>query len=134
MRARLAPLLLLSLLASGCEQLGIETPAVAYARMQADSKAIGGACRNANRAIEDCYAMNKKADRASMLAGWREMNEYMLENKLEPVLPTYKPEPPPPPPAAPVAKAEALDDQADDADEAEPDTGKGKGKAAKPAH
>lgn len=132
MPGRHVPLLLLCLLTAGCEQLGIETPAVTYARMQADSKAIGGACRNAGRAIEDCYAMNKKADRASVFTGWREMSEYMLENKLEPVIPTYKPEPPPlPPPPPPVAKADEHDDEADEAERAK---GKGKAKAAKPAH
>jgi hypothetical protein len=86
-------LLLLALLLSGCDQLGIETPAVTQARKEADSKAIGGACRHAGRAIEDCYTLNKKADKAAVYAGWREMNEYMLENKLEPVAPVIAPEP-----------------------------------------
>ncbi len=134
MHARLVALFLLCLLTAGCEQLGIETPAVTYARLQADSKAVGGACRNAGRAIEDCYAMNKKADRASVFTGWREMSEYMLENKLEPVIPTYKPEPAPPPPAPP--QAAKADEHEAEADEPEPTKGKGKGKvrAAKPAH
>ena len=87
MHARLVALFLLCLLTAGCEQLGIETPAVTYARLQADSKAVGGACRNAGRAIEDCYAMNKKADKAAVFAGWREMNDYMRENKIEAVAP-----------------------------------------------
>jgi hypothetical protein len=87
-------------LLTGCDQLGIETPAVANARKDADSKAIGGACRHAGRAIEDCYTLNKKADKAAMYAGWREMNEYMRENKIEPVLPVIPPEPPKPPKVA----------------------------------
>jgi len=116
MRYLIAPLLLSALLLTGCDQLGIETPAVVNARKDADSKAIGGACRHAARAIEDCYTLNKKADKAAMYAGWREMNEYMRENKLEPVVPVVPPEPSKPLKAAtskPVDDEEA-DDQAAD--------------------
>jgi hypothetical protein len=85
---------------AGCDQLGIESATTVNARKEADSKAIGGACRHAGRAIEDCYTLNKKADKAAMYAGWREMNEYMRENKIEPVLPVIPPEPPKPPKVA----------------------------------
>ncbi len=77
---------------AGCDQLGIDTPAVVAARREADSKAIGGACRHAGRAIEDCYALNRKAEKSAVYAGWREMNEYMRENKIEPVAPVIPPE------------------------------------------
>ena len=89
MRRLLVPLLLsaLALPLAGCDQLGIESATTVSARKEADSKAIGGACRHAGRAIEDCYTLNKKADKAAVYAGWREMNEYMIENKLEPVAP-----------------------------------------------
>jgi hypothetical protein len=83
---RLVPLLLLTLVA-GCDMLGIESPEKVAASREADGKAIGGACRHAGRAIEDCYALNKKADRAAVFAGWREMNDYMRENKIEEVAP-----------------------------------------------
>lgn len=86
-------LLLIVLALAGCDQLGIESPASTKARVDADGKAIGGACRHAGRAIEDCYTLNKKADRAAVFAGWREMNEYMTENKLDPVVPVIPPEP-----------------------------------------
>ena len=76
---------------------------------EAEGKAIGGACRHAGRAIEDCYALNKKADRAAVFAGWREMNDYMRENKIEAV----------PPQLAADAKGEAKAD-ADKADEPAP--------------
>jgi hypothetical protein len=33
--------------------------------------------------VEQCYALNKRADKAAVFAGWREMNDYMRENKLE---------------------------------------------------
>jgi hypothetical protein len=71
------------LLMSGCDQLGIEDPAKVAAAKEAEGKAIGGACRNAMRAIEDCYALNPKAQKAAVYDGWREMDEYMRENKLE---------------------------------------------------
>ena len=72
---------------AGCDQLGIESATTLAARKEADGKAVGGACRHAGRAIEDCYGMNKKADRAAVFAGWREMNDYMRENNIEAVLP-----------------------------------------------
>jgi len=77
---------LLALLA-GCEQLGIDSPEKAAATREAEGKAIGGACRHAGRAIEDCYTLNKKADKAAVFAGWRDMNDYMRENKIDAVAP-----------------------------------------------
>ena len=78
-------------LLAGCDvvvgALGIESPEKVAAVREADGKAIGGACRHAGRAIEDCYALNRKADKASVFAGWRDMNDYMRENKIEPVAP-----------------------------------------------
>jgi hypothetical protein len=91
MRSVLCALAVLVLL-SGCDQLGIDTPKVQAEKREADGKAIGGACRNGGRAIEDCYLLNRKADKAAVYAGWREMDEYMRENKLETVTPQLKPE------------------------------------------
>ena len=81
-----AAVLALALLA-GCEQLGIESAATVAARRDAEGKAIGGACRHAGRAIEDCYTLNRKADKGAVFAGWREMNDYMRENKIDEVRP-----------------------------------------------
>ncbi len=79
----LLPLLLLA----GCP-LGGADPAEGLAlRREAEGKAIGGACRHAGRAIEDCFALNKRADKAALFAGWREMNDYMRENKIDAVVP-----------------------------------------------
>lgn len=69
----------------GCDALGIETGTQIAAKREADGKAVGGACRHAGRAIEDCYTLNRKTEKASVYAGWREMDDYMRENKLEPV-------------------------------------------------
>jgi hypothetical protein len=80
------PLSLLALLA-GCEMLGIESPEKTAAIREGEGKAVGSACRHANRAIEDCYALNPKAPKAAVFAGWREMDEYMRENKIDGVAP-----------------------------------------------
>ena len=107
-----AAVLALALLA-GCEQLGIESAATVAARRDAEGKAIGGACRHAGRAIEDCYTLNRKADKGAVFAGWREMNDYMRENKIDAVAPTL----PPPGLGAPKKDAQAAsDDDGDDAD------------------
>ena len=86
-RRALIALVLASSLLAGCDMLGgalgIESPEKVAAARDADGKAIGGACRHAGRAIEDCYTMNKKADKAAVFAGWRDMNDYMMEHKLE---------------------------------------------------
>ena len=74
-------------LLAGCDMLGIESPEKLAAAREADGKAIGGACRHAGRAIEDCYTLNRKADRAAVFAGWRDMNDYMRENKIESLAP-----------------------------------------------
>jgi hypothetical protein len=88
MHARLSAALLLATLgAVGCNLFGSEAAEAAAARREADGKAVGGACRHAGRAIEDCYLLNRRADKAAVYAGWREMNDYMRENKLEPVAP-----------------------------------------------
>ncbi|HLL19516.1 MAG TPA: hypothetical protein VK439_12110 [Rubrivivax sp.] len=78
---------------AGCDQLGIESTASTAARREAEGKAIGGGCRHAARSLEQCYEQNKRADKAAVFAGWREMNDYMRENKIESQPPV--PEPPP---------------------------------------
>lgn len=109
---------LLSALA-GCDQLGLDTPAKAAERKLAEAKAIGSACRHAMRAIEDCYVLNPKADKSAVFSGWREMDEYMRENKLEGVTPVV----PRPVPAASKASAPAKGDAADeDSEDTEADS------------
>jgi len=86
-RHLLTAVLLSAAALTGCDMLGVESAEKLAAAREADGRAIGSACRHANRAIEDCYALNKKADKASVFAGWRDMNDYMRENKIEPVTP-----------------------------------------------
>jgi hypothetical protein len=113
-------LVLLPLLLSACDQLGIESATAVSARREAEGKAIGSGCRLSGRSLEVCYTTNKKADKAAVFAGWREMNDYMRENKIDVMPPP--PEPPKPPPAP--ADGEEADDHAAPAKD---------GKAAKPA-
>jgi hypothetical protein len=77
----LAPLCA-ALLLGGCDQLGIESATAVAARKEAEGKAIGAGCRHADRSVEDCYANNKRADKAHVFAGWKEMNDYMRENNI----------------------------------------------------
>lgn len=108
--------LLLTCLMAGCDQLGIETPQKAAEHQLAESKAVGSACRHAVRAIEDCYTLNPKADKSAVFAGWREMDEYMRENKLEGVTPVV---PRPPPPSASKASAPSKADDEEDTSSAD---------------
>ena len=82
-------LLALCALLAACEQI-VELDGSKAA--EAEGKATGGACRHAGRALEDCYTLNEKAARSAVFAGWREMNDYMTQNKIDPVAPV---EPPP---------------------------------------
>lgn len=82
------PLLILATLTlAGCEQLGLSDGKTS----EAEGKAIGAACRHAGRALEDCYQINSSASKAAVFAGWKEMNDYMTEQKLEVVKPTLPP-------------------------------------------
>jgi hypothetical protein len=72
---------------AGCDKLPFPDPNRAALQRELDAKAIGGACRHAGRALEDCYSMNKRASKAAIFAGWREMNDYMTQNKIDVVLP-----------------------------------------------
>jgi hypothetical protein len=91
MKPLLLVLLLLPLVA-GCDaiqqKLGIQDPA----RLAAEGKAIGSACRHAGRGLEDCYKLNPKVPKAAVFDGWKEMNEYMLKNNMEAVAPQLSPD------------------------------------------
>lgn len=109
--------------------LGIESPEKVAAAREAEGKAIGGACRNAARAIEDCFSLNKKADKAAIFAGWREMNDYMRDNKIDAVAPQVTTQVAGAKPAA--GDSEAADDDKPDAPAKPPAKAAG-GKKAKP--
>lgn len=91
---RLLALALLLPALTGCEQLvaqlGLPDPKKEAAAAEAEGKAIGGACRHSGQALADCYALNPAAAKASIFAGWREMNDYMTQNHLE-IVPSRTP-------------------------------------------
>ena len=80
------------LLLSGCEYIGLQPVSQIEARIEAEGKAVGGACRHAGRALEDCYALNEKVSKAAIFEGWREMNDYMAQHHLPEIAPTLKKE------------------------------------------
>ena len=104
-------------LLAGCDMLGIESTGAVAARRDADGKAIGAGCRHSARSVEDCYEQNKRADKASVFAGWKEMNDYMRENKIESAPPSAE--------SAPVSSRKA-ETKADAAADPRPDGKPGK--------
>ncbi len=76
----------LTFLLAGCDlEALMADPKVA--QKIADSKAIGSACRHGMRSIEDCYALNERASKAAIFDGWKEMDQYMRDNKIEGIEP-----------------------------------------------
>lgn len=79
----------------GCDiiqqQMGIENPAAKAAKAEGEGRAVGGACRQSGRAIEDCYSIYSWLPKAAIYEGWRDMDAYMRENKLETVEPQLPP-------------------------------------------
>ena len=135
----LRPFLLLAIpfVLAGCDQLGLEPASVTAARVEADGKAVGAACRHGGRAIEDCFTLNKRVDKAAIYAGWREMDDYMRENKLDAVVPTLGPDGKKTADAgdaaSDTAKADAADKPADKTAKAAPAKAEKLAKADKPA-
>lgn len=77
-----ALLLALTLSLAGCDlETLLADPKVA--QREADAKAIGSACRYGMRSIEDCYILNDKASKAAVFSGWKEMDQYMRDNKID---------------------------------------------------
>ena len=95
----LRPLILLSaVLLAGCDLQSIQAAMAdpRIAQREAEAKAIGSACRHGLRSIEDCYSLNEKASKAAIFEGWKEMDSYMRENKIEGIAPQGLKPPPPP--------------------------------------
>ena len=113
-------------LLAGCDLLELDAGEKLAAAREADGRAVGGACRHAGRAIEDCYVLNKRVDKAAIFTGWRDMNDYMRENKLDPIppqLPTQVAA------ARPGAEAKGADADEPAADKRAPAKGKARGDA-----
>ena len=84
-RVLVLPLALILL--AGCDRLyeraGLPDPA----KVLAEGKAIGGACRHAGRGLEDCYALNPTASKSAIYDGWKEMHEYMAKHGMQAIPP-----------------------------------------------
>jgi hypothetical protein len=113
------------LLLAGCDQLQERAGFPDPARVEAEGKAIGGACRHAGRGLEDCYRLNAEASKAAVYAGWKEMNEYMAKNNIMAVEPTIQPDLLKP--AAPRKKGKKADAEEDGAAAEKPATEKDAG-------
>jgi len=79
------------LAAAGCDYLGLQPVSQIEARKDSEGRAIGSACRQAGRALEDCYTFNPHMSKAAIFTGWKEMNDYMLQNSLTEVRPEVAP-------------------------------------------
>ncbi len=88
---RLLWLIPVPFLLTGCDQLAERAGFPNAAKVEAEGKAIGGACRHAGRGLEDCYRLNRGASKAAVFAGWKEMNEYMLKNNMPTMEPSVGP-------------------------------------------
>jgi hypothetical protein len=97
---------------SGCEIPGLGKDA-AEVKLEADSKATGAACRHALRGIEDCYLLNPKGSKTAIYDGWKEMDLYMRENKLDGQKTTVVVAEVKPVPKEPEPKEEVLEDDED---------------------
>lgn len=80
-----------ALLLAACDIPGLG-PDPRIAQREAEGRAIGGGCRYALRGIEECYQLNPKALKTMVFEGWKEMDQYMRENKLEGQPPTAEKE------------------------------------------
>ena len=78
----LLPAMSMALTACEIPFLGDDTAKKA-AEMEAEGKAIGSACRHAIRGVEDCYTLNPTASKSAVFTGWKEMDQYMRDNKLD---------------------------------------------------
>lgn len=111
----------------GCDQLKERMGMPDPARLEAEGKAVGSACRHAGRGLEDCYRLNPEASKPAVFTGWKEMNEYMIKNNMQAVPPEVPIEKP-----AKKKKAKAEDEAEDAAADAHGD--KPKAEAADEAH
>lgn len=100
----LARLVLVLPMLTACDQLQERMGIPVAAKVEAEGKAIGSACRHAGRGLEDCYRLNPEADKAAVHTGWREMNEYMIKNNMQSLAPQFPAEPPAKPGAKKPAK------------------------------
>jgi hypothetical protein len=76
---------LLACVLASCDQIAVLDGTKAR---EADAFAVGSACRQSGRALEDCYVLYPQSPKAQVFAGWKEMNDYMTSNKIDVIAPT----------------------------------------------
>lgn len=109
----------------GCDQLKERMGMPDPAKLEAEGKAVGSACRHAGRGLEDCYRLNPEASKPAVFTGWKEMNEYMIKNNMQAVPPEVPVEKP-----SKKKKAKAEDEAEADADAADAHGDKAKAEPA----
>lgn len=67
----------------GCSRF-IPDPELEAKRAEDEAGATGAGCRQSGRSLEDCFLRNEGLNRAGAVRGWREMDDYMRTNKIEP--------------------------------------------------
>jgi len=84
-RSRAIVLIACLLPLAACDQIAVLDGTKAR---EADAFAVGSACRQSGRALEDCFVMYPDSPKAQVFSGWKEMNDYMTANKIDAVSPT----------------------------------------------
>ncbi len=69
----------------GCDRLAERAGMPDPAKIEAEGKALGAGCRDAGRGLENCFELHDRASKSAIYAGWKEMNEYMLKNNMQPM-------------------------------------------------
>lgn len=82
-RPALLAICALSALLAGCNEIPGLGPDPRTVAKESEARAIGGACRHAMRGLEDCYALNPKSPKGMVFEGWKDMDSYMREFKIE---------------------------------------------------
>ena len=82
-RPTLLALCAASALLAGCNEIPGLGPDPRTVAKESEARAVGGACRHAMRGLEDCYALNPKSPKGQVYEGWKEMDQYMREFKVE---------------------------------------------------
>lgn len=82
-KIKILTILTFTSLLSGCELVNDLSGANLKQEQLKNAHAIGSACRQAGKSIELCFELNQKSLKSGIFDGWKEMDLYMRENKLE---------------------------------------------------
>lgn len=67
----------------GCVKGIMPDPEADAKKVEDEAAATGAGCRQSGRSLEACFARNESLNRNGALRGWRDMDEYMRQNKIE---------------------------------------------------